>query len=273
MGNIIPFFHYDLLARIVPGALTLGVLAYAGVELPNPWGPFFSAETAWGAVVIPLVLAGSSYAIGVLYEVLLSFPGLRHVREWLASVAFDRAFRRERGLDCGWRDWVVLKNLVCQLRKDGIGGDDLAKRLKDIEDEMKKAGRNNGKNKDLGELKSDIRKSERELRFAYMNKLTHEGIADKAVLLAHSIRLQAEARMCWHCVAPMGMFCLFAFRKYQSNGCSQQLWHLAIGTALLAPLAWGAYAREWRRWLQVVISARYMLYSATSATSGLGWRD
>lgn len=255
MGNIIPFFHYDLLARIVPGALTLSVLAYAGVELPNPWRPFFSAETAWGAVVIPLVLAGSSYAIGVLYEVLFAFPGLWHVRNWLASVAFDRAFRRERGIDCGWRELVGLKNLVRQLVNDGIGVGDLVKRLDEIE---RGSSSKKTRNKELGKLKSDIRKSERELRFTYMDKLTHEGIADKAVLLAHSIRLQAEARMCWHCVAPMGMFCLFAFRKYQSNGCSQQSWHLAIGIALLVLLAWGAYAREWRRWLQVVISAKYM---------------
>lgn len=259
MGNIIPFFHYDLLARVVPGGLTLFVLAYVGVELPEPWVPFFSPDTAWGAVVIPFVLAGSSYAIGVLYEVLLTFPGLQCGREWLASVAFDRAFRRERGIDCGWRELDVLKKLVCQLGNDGIGGSDLTDGLKIIKKEMEEAGRNNGKNKNLGKFKSDIRKSERELRFAYMNKLTHQGIADKAVLLAHSIRLQAEARMCWHCVAPMGMFCLFAFRKCQSNGCSQQGWHLAIGFALLAPLAWGAYDREWRRWLQVVISAKYML--------------
>lgn len=259
MGNIIPFFYYDLLARIVPGALTLGVLAYAGVELPNPWRPFFSAETAWGAVVIPLVLAGSSYAIGVLYEVLLAVPGLSRVRGWLASVAFDHAFRCERGINYGWRDLGVLQELECQLGNDGIGGGDFAKRLEEIKREIASAVKNNGINEDLGKLKSDIRKSERELRFAYMNKLTHEGIADKAVLLAHSIRLQAEARMCWHCVAPKGMFCLFAFRKCQSNGCSQQWWHLALGIALLVLLAWGAYAREWRRWLQVVISAKYML--------------
>ncbi|MCZ6653998.1 MAG: hypothetical protein O7D91_13345 [Planctomycetota bacterium] len=260
MGNIIPFFYYDLLARVVPGGLTLFVLAYMGVELPEPWVPFFLADTAWGAVVIPLVLAGSSYAIGVLYEVLLSFLGLRCVREWLAKVAFDRAFRHEHGIKYGWRHPVELKKLVRALKKDGIRRHQWLKSLNKIRRHIEKAtDQKNGRIEGPGKLRWSIQKRERELRFAYMNKLTHEGIADKAVLLAHSIRLQAEARMCWHCVVPMAVFCGYAVWEYYCNRCTQQWWHLVIGIALLVLLTGGAYTREWRRWLQVVISVKYML--------------
>lgn len=74
MDKLIPFFRYDILARIVPGALTLAVLAFAGVELPPVWADLFRGNTSGSpipgsAVLVPLVCAGVCYVIGVLYEV------------------------------------------------------------------------------------------------------------------------------------------------------------------------------------------------------------
>ncbi|MBZ5524023.1 MAG: hypothetical protein LAP21_17440, partial [Acidobacteriia bacterium] len=69
MGKIIPFFHYDLLARIIPGAATLAaVFILGGSCVSRPLG-FFSPDQ-WKTLGVPIVLGGLCYLVGVVYETL-----------------------------------------------------------------------------------------------------------------------------------------------------------------------------------------------------------
>ncbi len=72
--NNIPFFYYDIFARILPGGLTLAVLAFANSEfLKNQASlKWLFGDGAWKAAVVPFVLAGCSYGIGVLFEAVLA---------------------------------------------------------------------------------------------------------------------------------------------------------------------------------------------------------
>jgi hypothetical protein len=79
----LPFFYYDILSRIIPGAATLGALLFFPYWIPLPrivfdrvriWSSF--SENG-AAVVVPLVLVGACYMIGVLFEAVDYLPGLR----------------------------------------------------------------------------------------------------------------------------------------------------------------------------------------------------
>jgi len=73
----LPFFYYDILARIVPGAATLAVVwdNKIAFHLPVAWlMKFANADGDWRKVVVPVALLGLSYVIGVVYEVADYFP-------------------------------------------------------------------------------------------------------------------------------------------------------------------------------------------------------
>lgn len=64
----IPFFYYDIVARIIPGGLVVAILALTQPEVST----FFSGGESWKTAAVPLALAGASYMVGVLLEVLFS---------------------------------------------------------------------------------------------------------------------------------------------------------------------------------------------------------
>ncbi len=78
----IPYFEYDVFARVAPGALTIVVARYIGMAVPKYWEPLLppvagaldAGVVFWGG----LMLLAASYFIGLLYEGLLSFRW-RHV--------------------------------------------------------------------------------------------------------------------------------------------------------------------------------------------------
>lgn len=78
----IPFFYYDILARIFPGSITVVVLMLAVDDIQK----LLLCSEAWKTAVVPLVLLATSYMIGVLFEVV--FPDWRFWR-WVS----DRTFR------------------------------------------------------------------------------------------------------------------------------------------------------------------------------------
>ncbi|MCI0627785.1 MAG: hypothetical protein L0387_40070 [Acidobacteria bacterium] len=94
MGTLIPFFYYDILSRIIPGACTIVALLLIKSQLPAPWLSFFARDTAWQAVVVPIVLGGVSYVIGVAYEVTDYSIAVRWAVNWGEGKAFDRAWRK-----------------------------------------------------------------------------------------------------------------------------------------------------------------------------------
>lgn len=90
MGDVIPFFYHDILARIIPGAMVLAVLRYGGLRIPEAWTRLLTG--GWGTVIAPLVLAGTTYVIGVLFEATSNLPALARLLERVSNRAFKDAF-------------------------------------------------------------------------------------------------------------------------------------------------------------------------------------
>src|SRR6185437_257698 len=75
----LPFFYYDILARIVPGAATLAVIWDNGIgfHLAVGWVMrYANGGGDWKKVTVPIILLGLSYVIGVVYEVVDYFPDI-----------------------------------------------------------------------------------------------------------------------------------------------------------------------------------------------------
>jgi hypothetical protein len=66
--NTIPFFYYDVLARMIPGGLLLALLRAVGLRAPAPWPDLLTGQEAWKAVLVPLVLAAMAYLLGALMD-------------------------------------------------------------------------------------------------------------------------------------------------------------------------------------------------------------
>lgn len=80
MDKPIPFFYYDILSRIIPGAFTLAALLSIFTELPNtPLINLLKGASGWIAVVIPIFLACICYLIGVVYEVFDYLPPIKYL--------------------------------------------------------------------------------------------------------------------------------------------------------------------------------------------------
>lgn len=70
--DAIPFFYADLIARMIPGAISLALLRLIALKPPQPWADFSTGSG--NAVLLPLLYAGMAYVIGTVLEVLLSRP-------------------------------------------------------------------------------------------------------------------------------------------------------------------------------------------------------
>jgi len=68
--NAIPFFYYDIVARIFPGGIALALLVLAWPEIlarPEILG-LISGTEGWKTAVVPITLAAAAYMAGVLFE-------------------------------------------------------------------------------------------------------------------------------------------------------------------------------------------------------------
>jgi hypothetical protein len=210
MADVIPFFYYDILARIIPGVMVLAVLRYGGLRIPEAWTSLLTG--GWGTVIAPLVLAGAAHAIGVLFEATSNLPGLHGLFERVSNRAFKDAFDAYK--------W--LNPASCPDFEQG------------------------------GELKS--------FRNAAWNWLTLEG-AEKPLAFAHAHRFQAEMKLCRHALLPAAGFVVLVLLNH--HDCSVQFthckcWYFGLGLVVTLLLAWGTYARERHRWLQVLISVDHL---------------
>ena len=94
MKDTIPFFYYDILARIVPGAATLATLLSISDKIPESWKMLFNGAETWKAVVVPLVLGALSYVIGVVYEAIYHASGVKLVEFRAGDRDFDDAWQK-----------------------------------------------------------------------------------------------------------------------------------------------------------------------------------
>jgi hypothetical protein len=97
MKDTIPFFYYDILARIIPGAMTLATLLSVRDKLPESWKILFVGSESWKAVVVPLVLGALSYVIGVIYEAIYHAPPVKQIEFRAGDRDFERAWRKFAG--------------------------------------------------------------------------------------------------------------------------------------------------------------------------------
>lgn len=206
MGGVIPFFYYDILARIMPGIMVLAVLRYGGLRMPEAWGNLLTG--GWGAVIAPLVVAGAAYVIGVLLEAGWYMPGFSWVAERMSNRAFQSAYNNYT--------WLNPSSHPDLKGREGL----------------------------------------KPFRHAAWDWLILKG-AEKPLIFAHAHRFQAEMKLCRHSLLPVVFFLFLVLCN--RCGCSTQCtlvrsWYLGLGLATALLFAWGAYAREKRRWLQVLIS-------------------
>lgn len=97
MSERFPFFYYDLVARVIPGALLLTVLWLAGINLPPPVTAAVSPEQGvLEPAILSLIYFGACYAIGVAFEVSTYFFDLRRRVEQMCDRAFQDAIRDRR---------------------------------------------------------------------------------------------------------------------------------------------------------------------------------
>lgn len=305
MGKGFPFFHYDILARIVPGALTLAVLIFAGVEIPDRLLDMLKSEKGWNPVITPIVFVGASYGIGVLYEVFFALKRITYISDWIVKSAFASAYRQKydvldpkknpqklakyardlchhvkeyevrserREIDKQLNElarvmaenplWPKRHEISGRLKTltDASRGTSSSVLLEGITDRLDEAISQKLETTGLTqELNRELTKCAHAWRFDLHNWVVHRGIGDKAPILAHVHRFQAEARMCLHSFLPA---CCFAYLAWDEGcigfDCKQQVACLVATVLSLLLLGCGAYWREWRRWVQVFNATEYL---------------
>ena len=87
-----PFFYFDIRARVIPGALCLALFGLFNMKVPQPYSFWFEGSEAWKAVVVPLLLVTGAYFLGDIIE-----ATIRWSWDILGYRAFQRAFFRRNG--------------------------------------------------------------------------------------------------------------------------------------------------------------------------------
>ena len=90
MGNTIPYFYADLIARMVPGSVLISLIGITTLPMPKPWVDFISNLGSAQAVLIPILLAGLAYVLGTVLEALLN-----PILEKIYIFAFNRVLSRK----------------------------------------------------------------------------------------------------------------------------------------------------------------------------------
>jgi hypothetical protein len=78
MNYSFPFFFFDIVSRIIPGAFTVAIWPMVLGRSPMEWLDSLPKDSGgWKSVVVPFLLACLCYAIGVLYEVFDYLPPMK----------------------------------------------------------------------------------------------------------------------------------------------------------------------------------------------------
>ncbi len=209
----IPYFEYDLFARIAPGALTIAVAQYAysaffGAAMPVPH--YWKALLPMWRDVVPdtatvlfggLTLLGASYVIGLLYEGL--FP-------WLWRRLPHAALVREAKRRKTWRRHVPDSTPAFPC-------------------------------------------DEKELSKFLIQWLVCTRDADVRSAFVHMHRFQAEARLCAYSVLPLLVLAVAAAIKgkpWESSSPFVNWWPYLVILLLAILCMCCTLSRERRRWVQ-----------------------
>jgi hypothetical protein len=232
MESPLPFFYYDILARIVPGAATLAVLWQLRCFGPIHWLKAFTKTgevDGWEKLVIPFILIGISYAIGVVFEVV--------------DYIFDFDVP-----DDGKKWRVLQRRLVNPMMTLSVYVDDRA-----FFSAVARRG-NSALKKKCGDWKNN-RAQITKRRSDLWERLTYQGGSDekKKLIFAHCHRFQSEQKMFFHLIYPSLLFAfLWKLRlsSYFPNPFPVRDFIISLVAALI--FAFCCRSRCRRRWLQVV---------------------
>ncbi|MCX5889442.1 MAG: hypothetical protein NTY36_08315 [Deltaproteobacteria bacterium] len=114
MINAIPFFYADLIARMIPGAISLALLGLTTFEPLHPWAEFNMMSGM--AIILPVFYAGQAYVIGTILEVLLSRP-----LEILYICAFNNASKTYSWTYEGPQNMQKVKKSAKELSRASFG--------------------------------------------------------------------------------------------------------------------------------------------------------
>jgi len=209
----IPYFEYDLFTRVVPGALTIAVLSYAGMPMPAYWKLLLPVTTTSGELGSGLVLFGGltllavSYLIGLIYDSTLA----RCFRR-LSPRALKGAAKQRKA----WRRWLWAKDHPLLA--------DSAKCFRE---------------KDLWTILAQ-----------WLVCSKDEGVR---LVYPHLWRMQAEAKLLIYSVLPLLVLSLIELYNIIWLKGSGSWWVAGPSVVLTMLLPFCGYFRERRRWQQALL--------------------
>ncbi len=217
MNSSFPFFYYDILARIVPGAATLAVLWPTTWFPPMNWLRSFvvaGGHEQWENLAVPILFLGLCYVIGVVYEVLDYFPDAQWIPRWFPSMKWVT-------------EWVDDEALRWSVRRFG--------------DENEKAWSAKANREQIAAL-----------RRVLWDRIMFIGGSEPKMnpVFAHCHRFQAEEKMFLHLLYPTLLFEIISYREWLA---SDQGFFGIVGLVLFA---FCFQARSRRRWMQTLAFSR-----------------
>ena len=235
MEGSFPFFYYDILTRIVPGASMLAVLWNIDGFGPIDWLHGFIDDTSpesWEKLLIPVLLAGIAYVIGVIFEVVDFSPGIEKFQgmKWVSELIDASAF----------------KSALVNFGKDG--------EMKKLAESMSKKGAESKTKEDAKSKRKEDVKTLKDYRDElWQNLILNAGSDDKKASQAfvHCHRFQAEQKMFLHLVYPTIIFEFVSGRNWFLD------WQGPIGLIALCSFSFCCYSRSKRRWIQVVQFSKF----------------
>jgi hypothetical protein len=249
MESPLPFFYYDILSRIVPGAVTLSVLWQVQGFGPVDWFKSFvqsGEKDSWEKLVVPVLLVGLSYVIGVLFEV------FDYVLDVDLSEKWNRMLRRVLNPMMEISTYLDDCAFFWALRKRGRKNDKESKPGRPPNREGLDGAVPTPSKWDAIDWKD--RQAIKDRRTDLWERLTYLGSSDEKMKLvfAHCHRFQSEQKMFLHLIYPAVLFVLLWFFQFRYPPYSFPISDVVVALIAIPVLGLCCRSRCRRRWLQVV---------------------
>jgi hypothetical protein len=250
METPLPFFYYDILSRIVPGAATLSVLWQVQGFGPVDWFKSFvqtGEKDSWEKLVVPILLVGLSYVVGVLFEVFDYVLDVDLPEKWnrmLPRLVLNPMMEVSTYLDDRAFFWALRK----RGRKNHKGSEHGRSPNQDGREGAAPAPSK------WGATDWKDRQTIKDRRSDLWERLTYLGSSDEKMksVFAHCHRFQSEQKMFLHLIYPAALFVLLWICQFRYSPYSFPIHDLVAALIAIPVLALCCRSRCRRRWLQVV---------------------
>ena len=249
MESPLPFFYYDILSRIVPGAVTLSVLLQVHGFGPVDWFKSFvqsGEKDSWEKLVVPVLLVGLCYVIGVLFEVFDYILDVDLPEKWngiLPRLALNPMMEISIYLDDRAFFWALHKRARKTEEKEQVNPPDPKNSGGDVPTPSK-----------WDAIDWQDRQTIRSRRTDLWERLTYLGSSDEKMKLvfAHCHRFQSEQKMFLHLIYPAVLFALLWLFQLRHHPYSLPIQDFVVALVAIPVLGLCCRSRCRRRWLQVV---------------------